>query len=483
MTSLDTGVATKAGPRSKRWLKRACGPVNAAWEWLGKKWDKYLKDPVKVLLTVLTVLIPLAGLTIGLLIVFDGPHRPQVEASFARVGGATRVETAADAARFWPITPQHVVTTPPDEPANVMLDAAHCAVSEDAPLLFTRKERNSVVAELMKRWGPSAKETRVTDTHSDCNPVYPGTPAGLRILTKNQDGFPPNIGVGPKADLGSFVVFAASKDPSVPSPAGPTSMADLPDVAVGLALAAHIARDNPHLGDVSLVVVPEYLEADPALENDLRAQKREVLGGIVLGGPGRISDDTRTLLRQILRPPEDTSILGGLKGSLGDAAGVIAAILALLVGTTASVAAVGAARTVVDSKGGRDMSEPEEPGTQPPKPGEETSGDPPRGRNDDAATSVPSNARNTPFDVSERGEPLINVYLGGGGKVTGVYKGEETVGGVAFMKLAGAEIAGHAQDLPRVKTNVTLIPVANIGFTTIEPTDPTGGVQAQGDGS
>lgn len=139
MTSIDT---TKAGPLWKRWLKAAWRWLKAAWKWLGRTGDKYLKGPVKVVLTILTVLIPLAVLAIGLLIVFDGPHRPQVEASFARVGGPTRIETAADAARFWLHTPVRVVETPAVEtPATsagwVMLHAAECAVDENAPLLFT----------------------------------------------------------------------------------------------------------------------------------------------------------------------------------------------------------------------------------------------------------------------------------------------------------------------------------------------------------
>jgi hypothetical protein len=157
-------------------------------------------------------------------------------------------------------------------------------------------------------------------------------------------------------------VFASSKDPAVPRRAGsaaPSEKRDLPDVAVGLALAAHMARDHPNLGGVSLVLVPEYLEADPALENNLRAQHGEVLGGVVLGSDGRISDDTRTLLRQILRPTDRGAILGALQANRGNVEGLIAAILALLLAAAASAATVGAAQRslipeskTTDSRGG-----------------------------------------------------------------------------------------------------------------------------------
>jgi hypothetical protein len=67
--------------------------------------------------------------------------------------------------------------------------------------------------------------------------------------------------------------------------------------------------------------------------------------------------------------------------------------------------------------------------------------------------------------------------------VTGIYKGEETVGGAAFMKLAGAVIAERDQDLSAVETAVTLIPVANIRFTTIDPSPRSDGAQTRTDRS
>ena len=99
-------------------------------------------------------------------------------------------------------------------------------------------------------------------------------------------------------------------------------------VAVGLALAAHMAPET--MGGVSVVVVPHNLEANPGLETDLRSEHSAVLGGVVLGGPDRISEDTRDLLRQILRQPERAAILEAVHSSLGDVGAILAAALALI---------------------------------------------------------------------------------------------------------------------------------------------------------
>ena len=70
--------------------------------------------------------------------------------------------------------------------------------------------------------------------------------------------------------LAPVVVFAAAIQSGHP-----------PDVAVGLALAAHMARANRE--KVSLVVVPHYLESDLELEKELQSQHELVTGGVVLG--------------------------------------------------------------------------------------------------------------------------------------------------------------------------------------------------------
>jgi hypothetical protein len=346
-----------------------------------------------------------------------------------------------------------------------MVKAAECAMADNAPLLFDAKDGTQppILEQLFDSWGKARTRKPAKGRHVRLKlpPCSGRPPPDLHTLTGNEEVLPTLMGVTPKPELGKFVVFAASKDPSVPRDFGSTyEGGDLPDVAVGLALAAHIARARPKLGGVSLVVVPEYLEADPALENDLRAQTGEVLGGIVLGGPGRISEDTRTLLRQILRPPAETGALAALQSSLGDTAGVIAAILALLVGGAAGIAAVDAVRNIVDSKGEVIVT---------------SSG------SDDQPKDGRTATDNTPFDIRERGEPVINVYLSGGGKATGIYKGEETFGGVAFMKLAAAKIAEGGEEPPAVtETVVTLIPVANIAYTTMQQPPASSGGETSG---
>jgi hypothetical protein len=115
--------------------------------------------------------------------------------------------------------------------------------------------------------------------------------------------------------------------------APPKSLVDRPDVAVGLALAAHMARKD---WPVSLVVVPRYVEADSDLENALRKRRRQVTGGIVLGPTEVIPEDTRALLRQVLAATGRSGVLGALQGFLGSLDALVAAILALLGASAAS---------------------------------------------------------------------------------------------------------------------------------------------------
>jgi hypothetical protein len=97
------------------------------------------------------------------------------------------------------------------------------------------------------------------------------------------------VGVRARERLAPVVVFAVAKAPRDP-----------PDVAVGLALAAHMAKIDR---EVSLVVVPRYLEADPELEDQLRRRRELVKGGVVLGQTGILSEDTRACSASSSRPP------------------------------------------------------------------------------------------------------------------------------------------------------------------------------------
>jgi hypothetical protein len=282
----------------------------------------------------------LLALGFGLFLILAAYRPPEVAAGFTRVGGKTRVETAAYAAAFWLTAPKTVVETLAIEPGAVMLAAAQCAISRDAPLLFIRQQGpNAVVQDLLGRWRPAPKVWMVTSQKASCSQYEargspsgcPSVPRGLHTLTENADEHvlpsPPSPRICARDTLEEFVVFAASADPSV-APSGTAGQADLPDVAVGLALAAHIALTR----DVSFVVVPRYLEADPELEEELRTDHHPVLGGLLLGGEDRISEDTRILLREILQARDVPGIVVAIHGALGDFGTLVAALVALAVG-------------------------------------------------------------------------------------------------------------------------------------------------------
>lgn len=116
--------------------------------------------------------------------------------------------------------------------------------------------------------------------------------------------------------LAPVVVFAAEWAPEYP-----------PDIAVGLALAAHMAQTY---SEVSLVVVPRYVEADRELDTLLRDQRKLVMGGVILGDQKILSEDTRALLRQLLTSTDRQGFLGEMRTTLGSVEPLVAALLALL---------------------------------------------------------------------------------------------------------------------------------------------------------
>jgi hypothetical protein len=129
--------------------------------------------------------------------------------------------------------------------------------------------------------------------------------------------------VGTERRLGPFIVLAA-----------PRSDEAQPDVAIGLALAAHIAATDRM--QVSLVVVPRDPQVDREAQAQLRKQNELVEDGIVLGQTGVLSDDSRTVLRQIIAQRDRSSRLTAA-GDLGEKALLlIAAILGLLALQTAA---------------------------------------------------------------------------------------------------------------------------------------------------
>jgi hypothetical protein len=300
------------------------------------------------------ILIPLGVLLIGLLLLRTIVQGRPVTAEFSRVGGATRVETAVEASRFWLTPPQIVAITWTDAHREIMWGAAHCAMVHDAPLLFVRSDRNRqrltprdrqrLVERAIENWskdigfGKSPQPKLVGDKDDVDHCVANGQRSdadGLSVLEVPDQQLELPL-VKAQKELASTVVFAVAK-----------TQDDPPDVAVALALAAHMARRDRQ---VSLVVVPRYLEADPELEKELRDRRELIKGGVVLGQTGILSEDTRALLRQVLTSTDQTTFLGELRTTLGSLTPVITALLALFTARAAAQAAPKLARQLTEGR-------------------------------------------------------------------------------------------------------------------------------------
>jgi hypothetical protein len=300
----------------------------------------------------LTFLAALGVLVVGIWLLWGIWRPPPVAAAFTRVGGATSVETALEASRFWLIPPQLVVESQADASQQIMLGAAQCAMAQDAPLLFTSPDpkRQQEVDATISDW------RKIETTHPEVITVrsrvaFDGRSETLPELTTFQDlpevitiqnqaevknclpnRDPADVAglstlqvpnplirlpqVPPQRTLAPVVVFAAAIEPGDP-----------PDVAVGLALAAHMARANRE--DVSLVVIPHYLESDRQLEKKLQSQHKLVSGGVVLGQTPTVPEDTRALLRELITSTNRQGVLGQVQANLGSVGPLIAALLAL----------------------------------------------------------------------------------------------------------------------------------------------------------
>jgi hypothetical protein len=258
-----------------------------------------------------------------------------VAAAFTRVGGLNSIQTAIDAARFWPNPPQTIVEIPANASQPVMLEAARCAMANDAPLLLTSANRKQQlpVAAINNRWLRIAQADgyappRILNQGDLASCVTVVHLKGLSFLKVPSQRFLIRLlpTVPAPRKLARFVVFAA-----------PITPRHLPDVAVGLALAAHLAF--AHGEQVSFVVVQPYLEADPLLEQQLRDQAQPVTGGVVLGQTPTVPEDTLTLLRQLLRTPGRQNFLDQIQTTLQNFGAVIAAMLALGGGAAAAAVA------------------------------------------------------------------------------------------------------------------------------------------------
>jgi hypothetical protein len=292
----------------------------------------------------IAVLVALSVVVLGLLLLRFTYRGSTVAADFTRVGGATRVETALAASRFWLRAPKVVVETPASGTSQaVIMGAARCAALHDAPLLFTstNRARQEIVNATIMRWHPTWSPNTPGKRSGGFEPrLVMNPPEVTRCLKGEHWAMISRLsvlrvpsqqrqlrGLRPQEMLAPFVIFAAAKSPGDP-----------PDIAVGLALAAHMARSDSQQ-KVSLVAVPRYLEADPRLEDKLRGQRAEVDGGVVLGLPPVMPEDTRLLLRQIITSTDKQGILAQAQASLGSVGTLIAALAVLLgLGAAAGVA-------------------------------------------------------------------------------------------------------------------------------------------------
>jgi hypothetical protein len=266
---------------------------------------------------------------VGVLLLLDFWRPQPVAAPFTRVGGVTHVETAVDASRFWLTSPPLVVETQANLAPQIMLGAARCAMVHNAPLLFTGTTlaQKRLVQETIGEWNNPPRtliqnQSEVTvclkERTADKDDID-----GLSTLAVPHPLVQLPM-IPTQSNLVSFVIFAAPLSPKF-----------LPDVAVGLALGAHMAKANDY---VSLVVIPRYLEADPELTSRLESQRELVRGGVVLGQTMTVPDDTRALLRQLLTSTDRHNLLTQIQSDLGSFGPIAAALLALIGLGTAGIA-------------------------------------------------------------------------------------------------------------------------------------------------
>lgn len=437
-------------------------------------------------------LVSLAVLGIGVWLLFLDWHGKPVAAAFTRVGGLTRVETAVHASHLWTTPPRYFVTTTAYADQQTMVWAAQTAMANDAPLLFTSE--NGKVPRLVRAtidsWRFEAKRSRLGYYPTWINVKKPplcgkqcqvykilaainrrnlidrrnrilqrsraaemhggvvdrligGVPGFFKVaeprlstLTASNRLLPWPLPVARRDTLAPVVIFAvARRFPVTSGPAYP------PDVAVGLALASHLAINMTTASPkVSLVVVPRgYLEADPPLEQRLRDQRGMVQGGVVLGSTRILTDSTQALLRQILTSIDRQTLLDQVQADLGSVEPVVAALLALIaLGAAAQTGrkvipeAIQAASKVGDTVASKLLKMLEgRPPTPPPPVGE--------GPHVTASNPEPTTPTRDEWlgPISEFPDRRVTVRLSSGWAVNGTVGGQDKVP-ASLLRINGA---------------------------------------------
>lgn len=244
---------------------------------------------------------------------------------FTRVGGETRVETAIEVSRMWPMSSnQAFVPVRSAGGQEVYWSGAECAVwHEPGPLpllLGTNDEPRATAitraaAYLGGRPVPAASCARTRRVVG-----APCEQSLWNVLEVPGDTYPVRLpGWVPGCEqLHSTVIFAAVK-----------SSRDAPDLAVALPLARQLSAPNR---GVTVVVTPPYLEANPPLSRFLSQSEETVESGIILGSTTRIPEATQAQLADLLNRQEDAAWLQRLATGLGPFGTLLIALLTLLSG-------------------------------------------------------------------------------------------------------------------------------------------------------
>lgn len=377
-----------------------------------------VEDSIKLALVVL-------ALAISSLVLWDLFRGRPVPAAFTRIGGPTRVETAVEASYFWLDRPRHVVTVGARAKTLVIWEATWCALLHDAPLFFvpSGEQRRRLVEAAIDRWDTPPQRIEIPEEWCPPDGRDLSNVDGVSTLAEVR-----RVQRLPFVDtarrLAPFVVFASVKRGR-----------DQPDVAIALVLAAHMADEDR---DVSVVVLPRYVQAAPRLEKALRERRELVRSGVVLGQTGVLSEDTRNVLRQILTSVDRQGIFDELRTVLGS----VEALVAVLLGLAGLGVAAGTVPHIAEQRAARTRNRTERRPLMARMPNVFGVGRPETGA--DRLTDL-ENKR-------------VTVTVRSGSPVEGEIAGVVELGKVTFIRLENAK-APSDDDAPRERRGVILVPI------------------------